>query len=272
MREVLFGDLLDVIAAVVLESADIRVRLRADAGNPVCRRPERNFCFVSEPFGFDTQVRWFSDQPVALPASFQLAYANDCTGVPTLLTDLLVPSFTQMLRAMSAWLDKASANADARGDAADALLSLRLAPDMYPLAAQVRFPCFQAQEAVHRLRGEPLPEALEEVRREGWNAGERPGSLADAQARIAEALSFLGSVGPQFIDEDANRSIALELPNGMVFDMIGAQYARDWALPQFYFHVSMAYALLRNHGVELGKADLVPHMFTYLRPSASWQG
>lgn len=192
-------------------------------------------------------------------------------GTPSLLTDLLVPSFTQMLRAMSAWLEKAITHADARDGAADALLSLRLAPDMYPLAAQVRFPCFQAREAVHRLCGEPLPEALEEVRREGWNAGEHPGSLADAQARIAETLSFLGNLGPGALDEGADRPIALELPNGMTFDMTGAQFARDWTLPQFYFHVSAAYAILRNHGIELGKADLVPHMFAYLRPDTNPQ-
>lgn len=188
------------------------------------------------------------------------------------LTDLLVPTFAQMLRALSAWLDKASTHAQARGDAPDALLSLRLAPDMYPLAAQVRFPCFQAQEAVHRLRGEPVPESLEEVRREGWNAGEEPGSLVDAQARIADALSLLDGVEAGALDEGADRAIALELPNGMVFDMTGTRYARDWALPQFYFHASAAYAILRNHGVELGKADLVPHMFAYLRPGTGPRG
>lgn len=187
------------------------------------------------------------------------------------LTDLLVPMFAQTLRALSAWLDKAADYAQARGDAADALLSLRLAPNMYPLAAQVRFPCFQAQEAVFRLRGEPVPEGLEEIRREGWNAGERPGSMADAQARIADALSLLDGLATDALDTGADRPIILELPNGMIFDMTGAQYARDWALPQFTFHASIAYAILRNHGVALGKADLVPHMFAYLRPGSGPQ-
>lgn len=188
------------------------------------------------------------------------------------LTDLLVPTFVQMLRAMSAWLDKGAAHATARGDAPDALLSRRLAPDMYPLAAQVRFPCFQAQEAVRRLRGEPVPAALAEVRREGWEAGKRPGSLADAEARIAEALSLLGGVGSGELDAGADRPVALELPNGMAFDLTGAQYARDWALPQFHFHASIAYAILRHDGVALGKADLVPHMFGYLRPGSGPSG
>lgn len=184
------------------------------------------------------------------------------------LTEHLVPAFLQMLRALGNWLDKASDHAEERGEAADALLALRLASDMYPLAAQVRFPCFQAQEAIYRLRGEPVPDGLEEVRREGWNAGERPGSLTDARARIAEALSFLERFGPGALDGGADRPIALDLPNGMVFDMTGEQFARDWILPQFYFHLSAAYAILRHHGVELGKADLVPHMFAYLRPGS----
>ena len=142
---------------------------------------------------------------------------------------------------------------------------MRLAPDMYPLASQVRFACFLAQEAVHRLRGEALPEKLEEVRREGWNAGERPGSLVDARARVADALSLLGDVGPGTLDDAADRPITLDLPDGVAFDMTGSQYVRDWALPQFYFHIVASYAILRNHGVELGKADFVPHMFVYPR-------
>jgi hypothetical protein len=185
------------------------------------------------------------------------------------LTSLILPGFAQMLRALSAWLDKASAHVEARGDDASALMSLRLAPDMYPLSAQVRFACFQAQEAVHRLRGEPPPERLEEVRREGWNAGERPGSLAEARARIAEAVSFLDEVAAGTLDDGAGRRVTLELPNGMAFDMSGEQYVRDWSLPQFYFHLVTAYGILRHHGVELGKADLVPHMLAYLRPGSA---
>jgi len=91
-----------------------------------------------------------------------------------------------MLRGLSGWLDKARKQIPEAE--AEALLSVRLAPDMYPLSSQVRFACFQAQEATFRLRGKPLPEALEQVAREGQNAGEQPGSIADAQTRIGEAL------------------------------------------------------------------------------------
>lgn len=184
------------------------------------------------------------------------------------LTSLLVPSFTQMLRGLAAWLEKAAAHKKARGTEADALLSMRLAADMYPLSAQVRFACFQAQELAYRLRKEPLPEKLEDLRREGWNAGEQPGSLVDAKTRIADAISFLSSLGPDALDGGNELPITLELPNGIIFDMTGEQYARDWALPQFYFHLTTAYAILRNNGVELGKADYVPHMLAYLRPGS----
>lgn len=179
-----------------------------------------------------------------------------------MLTTLLIPTYIQMLKAVSAWLEKAQAEA---GDA-EALLSARLAPDMYPLSTQVRFVCLQAQEAVFRLKGEPLPDYLDHLGQEARNAGEKPGSLSDAQARISEALAFLEGQGPHVLDAAVNRSIVLQVPNGMIFDMTGEQYVRDWALPQFYFHLSTAYAILRNHKIELGKADLVSHMFQYLRP------
>ncbi|WP_074802727.1 DUF1993 domain-containing protein [Burkholderia orbicola] len=187
-------------------------------------------------------------------------------------TQLLVPTYTQMLRAQSAWLDKAVAHRQAAGDEPDAAMTLRLAPDMYPLAAQVRFSCFQAMEPVYRLRGEPLPAALLALREAGWNADAQPGSPADAQAIIAGTLTFLGELAPDALDGAAARPIALELPNGIAFDMTGEQYARDWALPQFYFHAIAAYAILRHHGVELGKADYVPHMLAYVRPGTIPQG
>ncbi len=185
------------------------------------------------------------------------------------LTEAFVPACAQTLRAMNGWLDKAVNHATAGGGDAEALLSLRLAPDMYPLAAQLRFPCFMAQEPAFRLSGRPVPEALEEVRREGWNAGEQPGTWVDARNRILEAIDALDQLAPSQFDGERDRAIMLDLPNGMIFDLTGEQYVRDWILPQFYFHAGMAYAILRNHGVALGKADLVPHMFGYLRPGTA---
>ena len=180
------------------------------------------------------------------------------------LTNLLLPTYTQMLKALSAWLAKAEAQmADGQ---ADALLSGALAPDMFPLSTQIRFTCVQAQEGIFRLRGEPLPASIETLLNEGRNAQEHPGSMADAQARIAETLALIDDLAPSMVDGDPERTIAHALPNGMIFDLTAEQYARDWTLPQFYFHVMIAYAILRGEGVELGKADYVTHMLPYLRP------
>ncbi len=181
------------------------------------------------------------------------------------LTNLLIPTYRNMLRTLAGLLDKAEQQMP---DRAEGLLSARLAPEMYPLSSQVRFAAHQAQEASFRLRGEAIPQSLDEVAAEGRNAGDVPGSLADARARIGEALSFLNSLTDDSLDAGATLPIAIELPGGISFDMTGEEYARDWALAQFYFHVITAYAILRNQGVTIGKADYVPHMFAYLRPGS----
>lgn len=107
-------------------------------------------------------------------------------------TNLLVPTFAQMLRALSAWLGKARAQL---GEAdAEALLADGLAADMYPLSTQVRFICVQAIEAAARLREAPLPELREALIAEGRAARTQPGSIADAIARIDQTLELLAGL------------------------------------------------------------------------------
>lgn len=185
------------------------------------------------------------------------------------VTALLITPLSNQLNALSGWLDKAEAFAADRPGGPDGLLSLRLAPDMLPLATQLRFLAFQAQEPVYRLRGQDVPEAVLQVRQEGRDGGDRPGSWAEARARVAKASELLAAVGPDEFDSGADAPLAHDLPNGMVFDMSREQYVRDWALPQAAFHQMIAYALLRQAGVPLGKADYVPHMFGYLRPGTA---
>jgi hypothetical protein len=139
----------------------------------------------------------------------------------------------------------------------------------FPLTTQLRFLAFQAQEPVHRLRGEAVPEAVLQIRQEGRDGGEKPGTWIEARARVADAASFLAAVGPDELDAAGIKPIAHELPTGMIFDMNGEQYVRDWALPQVAFHQMISYAILRQAGVPLGKIDYVPHMFGYLRPGTS---
>lgn len=180
-------------------------------------------------------------------------------------TELLAPTYAQMLKALAAWLGKAR---DEAKDA-DALMAARLAPDMFPLATQVRFACVQAYEGVYRLRGEAFPPVVDALLNAGREGGEKPGTLKDAADRIEETLAFLDTVAPDALDAGAARPLGLELPMGLAFDFDGDTYVRDWALPQFYFHITMAYAILRSQGVTVGKADYVPHMFAYLRPGTA---
>ena len=180
------------------------------------------------------------------------------------LPDMLAPTYTQMLGALSAWLAKAEAQTPAGG--ADALLVARLAPDMFPLATQIRFACVQAQEGMFRLRGQAFPPSIGVLLDEGRNAAERPGSIAEARVRIAETVAIVETAAADMPEVDPAMPIAHALPHGIVFDLTAEQYVRDWTLPQFYFHVMAAYTILRAQGIALGKADYVAHMFAYLRP------
>ncbi|MFC3440731.1 DUF1993 family protein [Sphingobium rhizovicinum] len=180
------------------------------------------------------------------------------------LTSLLVPTYVQMLGTLSRWLDKAQGQLPAAD--AEALLSARLAPDMFPLSTQIRFACVQAREAMCRLQGEAFPASLEVLLNEGRNAGDQPGSMQDARARIAETIALLEALKPGALDMPADAPVAHSLPNGIILDLTAEQYARDWTLGQFYFHVMTAYAILRAQGVELGKADYVAHLFPHIRP------
>jgi hypothetical protein len=176
-----------------------------------------------------------------------------------------------MLRMLLGLLDKAEAQLGT--GKAEALLSARLAPDMWPLATQLRFAAVQAQEGPHRLLGLPIPQSVEDTQNEGRNAGEHPGTLEQARARIGEALALLESLSADALDEaPGDRPMALTLPMGLTFDLTREQFARDWALSQFYFHVMAAYAILRKEGIDIGKRDYVPHMFGYLRGGAGPNG
>ena len=146
------------------------------------------------------------------------------------MTDLLLPTYTNLLTSLSAWLTKAGEHHADTG----ALMSARLAPDMFPLATQIRFVCVQAYEGVGRLRGEAFPPVWLALLEEGRNAASAPGTLADAQARLRDTLSYLASLPPGVLDGKGHLAVAHELPNGMVFDMTGDQYVRDWALPALF--------------------------------------
>lgn len=175
-----------------------------------------------------------------------------------MLYDLTVPAYQNGLKALSAELGRALAWG-AENDIGELQFAVaRLAPDMFPLAAQIRFTCTQALQPLVRLGVGDVPEFAEDAV-----------DFADMQEQIAATLAFLDTVGPAVLGDDANRAVSFTLPNGMTFDMTALDYLRDWAQPQFYFHRVAAYAILRHMGVPLGKADYVSYMMRHLRPGTA---
>ena len=159
--------------------------------------------------------------------------------------DFSIAVLTRGLTNLSAILDKAEAHAAAKKFDTAVLAQARLFPDMYPLTRQVQIACDTAKGAAGRLAGIEVPKHEDtEV------------TFADLKARIAKTLDFLKSVtAPQLRDAES-RSIELKFPNGS-WKFTGIGYLNDFVVPNFYFHVSMVYALLRKSGVEIGKGDFL---------------
>lgn len=177
------------------------------------------------------------------------------------LYDLTIPAYANGLRALSGQLAKALAWGAENGVGELQFIASRLAPDMFPLATQVRFTCMQAVQAPTRLGAPGAPALAEDAT-----------DFAGLQAQIAETLAWLGGVTPDSLGSNDDRPVGFDLPNGMAFDMTAATYVRDWAQPQFYFHAIAAYSILRHMGVPLGKADYVGYMMQYLRPGTAPAG
>lgn len=186
------------------------------------------------------------------------------------ITELLVPTYRQQLQMLLGLLDKAQLQVGP--DKAQILLSARLAPDMFRLTTQLRFCAVQAQEAPLRLMGLPL-DCLDPLLDEGRNGATAPGTWNDARARLEEALEFLDGLAPNALDQQPpDAPLALTLPMGLTFDLTREQFARDWAIGQFYFHLMAAYAILRSQGIELGKADYLPHLLPFVRQQGETRG
>lgn len=168
---------------------------------------------------------------------------------------IAVPTYAQMLKGLSNQLTKAEAFAADNGLSPDDLITARLAPDMFPLSTQVRFVCTQASDMLRQLTDS-----------DSFTPAEDATDFEGLRAQLAEAVAKVQATPASAFDGAADKAIALKMPNGIVFDMTGEQFLRDWALAQFYFHLATAYAILRHKGVALGKPDWVSHMFAYIRP------
>lgn len=144
---------------------------------------------------------------------------------------------------LSAILDKAADHAAAKKFDSAVLAQSRLFPDMYPLVRQVQIACDTAKGAAARLAGVDVP------RHEDTEA-----TFADLKARIAKTLDFVKSITPAQVKDAESRSIEMKFPSGS-WRFTGIAYLSDFVLPNFYFHASMVYALLRKAGVVIGKDD-----------------
>lgn len=157
------------------------------------------------------------------------------------LYDASVPVVTQMLNALSDLLDKGEAYAKAKNFDVGNLLGARLAPDMFNLTRQVQIACDNAKGGIARIAGVDIPKHEDnEV------------SIADLKARIAKTLAFISGIPRASIDGQEARDIVIPMRSSSL-QMKGQQYLLAWVLPNFFFHVTTAYNLLRHNGVDVGK-------------------
>lgn len=155
-----------------------------------------------------------------------------------------VPVFTQMLGSLSALLHKAEAHADQRKIDADALLHARLFPDMFPLRRQVQIACDFARGVSARLAGAEVPTSPDTEQ-----------SFSDLQALIAKTQKFIETLSPSQFEKSESREVVTRPGTPKERRFTGQAYLLSYGLPQFFFHITTAYALLRHNGVELGKPD-----------------
>jgi len=157
------------------------------------------------------------------------------------LYEITVPIFTRALRNLDHLLVKASASGITEQD----LLGARLAPDMLPLTKQVQIACDTAKLAVTRVaQTEPLPMADDET------------SIVELRDRIARTIAYLDKAEPAAFEGREAAEIILKLPNTQM-TFTGQSLITDFSLPNFFFHVTTAYGLLRMQGVEIGKMDFL---------------
>jgi hypothetical protein len=159
--------------------------------------------------------------------------------------DQLVTVFTQMLGALDKVLTKAEADAEARKIDPSVFTNGRLAPDMLPLTRQIQIMTDQAKGGASRLAGQEPPK---------WSDEEK--TFADLHARVAKTIAHLKTFKPADFDNAETRSIELKFPNATL-QFSGKDYFLSFVVPNFYFHYTTAYAILRHNGVPIGKQDFL---------------
>jgi hypothetical protein len=155
------------------------------------------------------------------------------------------PRFVNTLKNLSTILDTAQAHADAKKIDPKVLTAARLFPDMFAMSRQVQSACDTAKGAVARLAGVEVPvhEDTEQT-------------FEELKARIAKTIAFINTIKPAQVDGSEDKEVVLKFRSGEV-KFKGMQYLLGHALPNFYFHATTAYDILRHNGVEVGKRDYI---------------
>lgn len=159
--------------------------------------------------------------------------------------DKALAQLRHQLTALSTVLKKAETHCEAKKIDPQAILAFRLYPDMLPFSRQVQIACDFAKGAAARLAGEAVPSYADDEK-----------SFAELQARIAKTLGFMDGIGKDRYDGSAERQVTIKI-GGKDRTLSGEDYFNSFVLPNFYFHATVAYAILRHNGIELGKGDFL---------------
>jgi hypothetical protein len=161
-----------------------------------------------------------------------------------------VRQFSKMVKQLDTWLEKAAAYGKARSFDPVVLLQARLAPDQYPLVRQIQGACDAAKFGVARLTGQEAPKHPDTEQ-----------TIDELRARIQSCAAYLDSVKEADLAGAETRHVTLPWLEGKYLE--GSDYLLEMALPNFYFHASHAYAILRHNGVDLGKRDFIGSLTTH---------
>jgi hypothetical protein len=162
-----------------------------------------------------------------------------------------IPVFISKLNNLSGILKKAEAHAQAKKIEPEIFINARLFADMFPLSRQIQIATDGVKGCAARLGGVEVPSYPDTEK-----------TFAELQARIAKTIGFLKSFKADQIDGSEERKITLKL-RGQDTSFLGQPYLLNFVLPNFYFHISMAYAILRHNGVEIGKMDYLSDLMEY---------
>lgn len=166
------------------------------------------------------------------------------------LHDASAPTFVALLTNLNSWLDKAEALATAKKFDIENLLGARLAPDMLPLRAQIHIATAWAKNAMCRAAGQTPPDFPD-----------TDVTLAQLRARVTRAIDIVQSISAKDFEGAAERPVAFTLGPEIKLTLPGSDYVIGVAMPNFYFHITTAYDILRHNGVDLGKRDFMVGTF-----------